>query len=56
MKGKIHVTIKRNVPWKEINARGRPSWMTKEVMAAIKKKKALEEGKKKDNISEVKGG
>jgi hypothetical protein len=41
LKGRIHATIENNVPWKEINGRGRPVWMTKEVMAAIRRKKRL---------------
>jgi hypothetical protein len=41
LKEKIHVIIERNVPWRELNGRGRPVWMTKEVMMAIRKKKRL---------------
>jgi hypothetical protein len=56
LKGKIHAMIKNNVPWKEINGRGRPVWMTKEVMAALRRKIGCGRRQRKDDNSGVQGG
>jgi hypothetical protein len=41
IKEKINSGIENNVPWKEISCRGRPVWMNREIMRAIRKKKRL---------------
>jgi hypothetical protein len=41
LRRKVEATIKRHVPLKVVNCRGRPCWMTREIVAAIRKKKKL---------------
>jgi hypothetical protein len=38
---KMNETTERNVPWREVHARGRAAWMTREIMRAIRRKKRL---------------
>jgi len=40
-KNKLSSTIKKNVPTRQISSRGRPVWMSSDIMAAIKRKKRL---------------
>jgi hypothetical protein len=40
-KKKISKTVKKNVPTRLVSRRGRPVWMSSEIMAAIKRKKRL---------------
>jgi hypothetical protein len=40
-KKKINKTVKKNVPTRLVSSRGRPVWMSGDIMAAIKKKKRL---------------
>ena len=40
-KKKISKTVKKNVPTRLVSSRGRPVWMSSEIMAAIKRKKRL---------------
>ena len=47
-KAKVTYTVKKNVPTRKVNSKGRPAWMTREIMAAIRRKKTL--------WSRVKGG
>ncbi len=47
-KAKIADSVRRNVPTRKVNNRGRPVWMTREIMAAVRRKKLLWE--------KVKGG
>jgi hypothetical protein len=40
-KTKITDSVKRNVPTRKVNNRGRPVWMTREIMSAVRRKKLL---------------
>ncbi len=40
-KTKIADSVKRNMPTRKVNNRGRPVWMTREIMAAVRRKKLL---------------
>ncbi len=51
-KKKIQDTIDKNVPWREINGRGRPTQMSKEVTVAIRKKKRLFKKVKGNSITQ----
>jgi hypothetical protein len=51
-KAKVTDTVKRNVPTRKVNSKGRPAWMTKEIMAAIRRKKTLWSGVKGGKITD----
>ncbi len=40
-KKKISKTVKKNVPTRLVSSRGRPVWMSSDIMATIKRKKRL---------------
>ncbi len=41
IKAKITATVKKNVPMKTLKSKGRPRWMSQEILAAIRRKKRL---------------
>jgi hypothetical protein len=51
-KKKISKTVKKNVPTGLVSSRGRPVWMSSEIMAAIKRKKRLWRRDRRRGISE----
>jgi hypothetical protein len=40
-KARIMATVKKNVPMKTLKNKGRPRWMSQEIIAAIRRKKRL---------------
>jgi hypothetical protein len=40
-KAKVTDTVKKNVPTRKVKSKGRPAWMTGEIIAAIRRKKTL---------------
>jgi hypothetical protein len=41
LNGKLHEMVRKHVPVRKVKKNGRPIWMTREVLAAVNKKKRL---------------
>jgi hypothetical protein len=49
---KMSEVTEKNVPWREVHAKGRAAWMTREIMRAIRRKKRLWKKVKGGTITE----
>jgi hypothetical protein len=55
LKNRVNATVKKNVPKKKILTTGRPPWMTREILAAVRKKQRLwKETKRGASLAEYK--